>query len=114
MDGLGARAIRAVTAFVQMFKRWRSTLESGHLAQLPGFVAQVITESGLEGMHLGSGDEEGLERVANLNELVSAAAEFERCSASACPVTSDSAVATRLFMGCCCSASRVRKLAGSK
>ncbi|MEE2681983.1 MAG: UvrD-helicase domain-containing protein [Planctomycetota bacterium] len=77
VDGLGARAIRAVTAFVQMFKRWRTTLESGHLAQLPGYVAQVITESGLEGMHLGSGDEEGLERVANLNELVSAAAEFE-------------------------------------
>jgi DNA helicase-2/ATP-dependent DNA helicase PcrA len=77
VDGLGARAIRAVTAFVQMFKRWRATLESGHLAQLPGFIAQIITESGLEGMHLGSGDEEGLERVANLNELVSAAAEFE-------------------------------------
>ena len=77
VDGLGARAIRAVSAFVQMFKRWRATLESGHLAQLPGFIAQIITESGLEGMHLGSGDEEGLERVANLNELVSAAAEFE-------------------------------------
>lgn len=77
VEGLGARAVRSVAAFVSTFKRWRSALENGHLAQLPGFVAQIITESGLEGMHLGSGDEEGLERVANLNELVTAASEFE-------------------------------------
>ena len=83
VEGLGARAIRAVTAFVGSFKRWKSALENGHLAQLPGFVAQVITESGLEGMHLGGGDEDGLERVANLNELVSAAAEFEMPEADA-------------------------------
>ena len=77
VEGLGARAVKSVGAFVGSFQRWRSILLNGHLAQLPGFVAQVITESGLEAMHLGSGDEDGLDRVANLNELVSAAAEFE-------------------------------------
>ena len=77
VEGLGPRARRSVEIFTQTIARWQAQLENGHLAQLAGFVAQVITESGLEAMHLGTGDEDGQERVANLNELVNAAAEFE-------------------------------------
>lgn len=77
IDGLGSGAVRAVSKFAQQVARWQETLEQGHAGQLPGFVAQVLTESGLESMHLGAGDEEGEERVANLNELVNAAAEFQ-------------------------------------
>ena len=77
IEGLGAQAVRSVTAFAQQMSRWREILENAHAGQLPGFIAQVITESGLESMHLGGGDEEGQERVANLNELVNAAAEYQ-------------------------------------
>jgi DNA helicase-2/ATP-dependent DNA helicase PcrA len=77
VEGLGARAIRSVSTFGASMLRWRSALENGHAAQLAGFVAQVITESGLEAMHLGGGGEEEQERIENLNELVNAAAEFE-------------------------------------
>lgn len=77
VHGLGPQAIRSVSAFAQQLTRWRDVLEHSHAGQLAGFVAQIITESGLESMHLGSGDEEGQERVANLNELVNAAAEFQ-------------------------------------
>ena len=77
IDGLNTRAVRSVSTFGESMARWRTALEDGHPAQLPGFVAQVITESGLEAMHLGGGSEEEQERIANLNELVTAAAEFE-------------------------------------
>tara|TARA_B100001059_G_C17823293_1_gene579722 strand:- start:399 stop:2705 length:2307 start_codon:yes stop_codon:yes gene_type:complete len=77
VEGIGPRARRSVEIFTQTVARWQAQLQNGHLAQLAGFVAQVITESGLEAMHLGTGDEDGQERVANLNELVNAAAEFE-------------------------------------
>lgn len=77
LEGLGARAVRSVETFADSMHRWREALEVSHAGQLPGFVAQVITESGLEAMHLGGGGEEEQERVANLNELVNAAAEFE-------------------------------------
>ena len=77
VDGLSTRARRSVSAFGSSMARWRAALEHGHAAQLPGFVAQVITESGLEAMHLGGGGDEEQERIANLNELVNAAAEFE-------------------------------------
>ena len=77
VEGIGPRARRSVEIFTQTVARWQAQLENGHLAQLAGFVAQVITESGLEAMHLGTGEEDGQERVANLNELVNAAAEFE-------------------------------------
>ena len=77
VEGIGPRARRSVEIFTQTVARWQAQLQNGHLAQLAGFVAQVITESGLEATHLGTGDEDGQERVANLNELVNAAAEFE-------------------------------------
>lgn len=77
VEGIGARAVQSVTAFAEQMARWRGILEHGHAGQLPGFVAQVVTESRLESMHLGVGDEDGQERVANLNELINAAAEFQ-------------------------------------
>jgi DNA helicase-2/ATP-dependent DNA helicase PcrA len=77
VDGLGARAVRSVGTFGNSMLRWRSALENGHAGQLAGFVAQVITESGLEAMNIGGEGDEEQERIANLNELVNAAAEFE-------------------------------------
>jgi DNA helicase-2/ATP-dependent DNA helicase PcrA len=77
VEGLGARAVRSVGTFGSSMQRWRSALENGHAGQLPGFVAQVITESGLEAMNIGGEGDEEQERIANLNELVNAAAEYE-------------------------------------
>ena len=77
VDGLGARAVRSVGTFGSSMLRWRSALENGHAGQLAGFVAQVITESGLEAMNIGGEGDEEQERIANLNELVNAAAEYE-------------------------------------
>ena len=77
VEGLGARAVRSVSVFGNAMLRWREALENGHAGQLAGFVAQVITESGLEAMNLGGDGDEEEERIANLNELVNAAAEYE-------------------------------------
>ncbi|MCH8343302.1 MAG: UvrD-helicase domain-containing protein, partial [Planctomycetes bacterium] len=82
MTGLTSRAVHAITKFVQMLegcykaaagKAPRTLAGSQHLARL---VEQVIRESGLESAYQRSPTEEDQQRLANLEELISAAAQF--------------------------------------
>ncbi len=79
---LTARAAKSLDAFVQMIESWRGggllvTRETG-LAEL---VDRVVRESGLDAMYreqaAKSGADGDAERLANLAELVSSAAQFE-------------------------------------
>jgi DNA helicase-2/ATP-dependent DNA helicase PcrA len=70
--GLSARAAGAVGRFVALFDRICSAATPGALAQL---VETVVRESGLEKMYM-TGTDEDRERLENLNELISAAAQF--------------------------------------
>ncbi|MEQ8844080.1 MAG: UvrD-helicase domain-containing protein [Phycisphaerales bacterium] len=78
VDGLGPAAIKAVGAFVDIVDDWTGhgtfmgERVDGSLAE---FVSRVVGQSGLE-KHYAATDG-GEERVANLEELVSAASEFE-------------------------------------
>ena len=79
--GFTARAVKSMNKFSQMLSQWRidgmseeSLTAAGSLADL---VERVIRESGLEEMYSKTPAEEDLERLQNLEELVSAAMEFE-------------------------------------
>ncbi len=84
LPGLTSRAVNAVNGFVQMIESWTGAGSfmgsevSGSLAQL---VERVIVESGIEKAYkkqaASSKSEVDAERLDNLNELVSSAAEFE-------------------------------------
>ena len=81
VPGLGARAVRAATTFAGMMTQFRSELPAGTRAftgphPLARIVERVIRESGLEAMYARSRTEEDRQRLANLAELVSAAAQF--------------------------------------
>ncbi len=81
IDGVSPRAAAAIDKFLAMLDRWTGAGSfmgeqvGGSLAEL---VERVVKESGLEKLH-GAGDgEQGEERLANLAEVVSSAAEFEK------------------------------------
>ena len=74
-EQLATRSRKAVVAFLTLIDSWIRTLnESLPESDLAAFVASIIAESGMESHYKGAGDEE-LERVENLEELVSAAAD---------------------------------------
>ncbi|MHC4947322.1 MAG: ATP-dependent helicase [Planctomycetota bacterium] len=78
---LAARAATAVGRFVALVEGWRELLDpsAGLLPEdldLAAFVERVIRQSGLEEMYRRAGTDEDLERLENLGELISAAAEF--------------------------------------
>jgi DNA helicase-2/ATP-dependent DNA helicase PcrA len=74
-DQLATRSRKAVVAFLGLLDGWIGTLdESVPESDLAAFVASIIAESGMEAHYRGAGDEE-VERVENLEELVSAAAD---------------------------------------
>ena len=79
--GFTARAVNAMHKFAEILNQWQidgrsveSLTAAGSLADL---VERVIRESGLEEMYGKTPMEEDLERLQNLEELVSAATEFE-------------------------------------
>jgi DNA helicase-2/ATP-dependent DNA helicase PcrA len=76
VDALAKRAVAAVGRFIAMLDGWRSTL-AGSLIEvsLADLVARVLDESGLEAMLRARSGEEEVDRIANLEELVSAAAD---------------------------------------
>ena len=81
IEGVSARAAKAIEAFVEMIQNWRSALgQTGGLDdlshELSGVVQRVIDESGLAAHYARGGTEEDHDRVENLDELVSAAADF--------------------------------------
>ena len=76
-DALAARSRKALQAFLTMLERWCVALAQGVAeTDLSAFVATVIAESGLES-HFKAGSDEEQERLENLEELISAAADRE-------------------------------------
>ena len=81
IDGISSRAAKAIEQFVEMVQTWRSTLsQTGDLeslsVDLSDVVQRVIDDSGLAVHYARGGTEEDHDRVENLDELVSAAADF--------------------------------------
>ena len=85
---LNARAISAIEKFVRMVRGWRGEDAAGGPAaaianrgetvgELAQLASRVVTESGLEAHYRKSGTDEDAQRLDNLDELVSSAAEFE-------------------------------------
>ncbi len=79
VPGLGARAVKAVSAFATTLAGWREAAAQpvepgGH--ELADLFERVVRESGLEESLRSSATEEDYERLENLGELVSAASEF--------------------------------------
>ena len=75
-EGVSARAAAAAERFAAMVRRWGESAEREGAELLGDLVSTVLRESGLESMHVGD-DDEAQQRRANLEELVSAASEFE-------------------------------------
>jgi len=79
--GFTSRAVNAMHKFATVCKQWRIDAESEDSLTAAGslvdLVERVIRESGLEEMYAKGMSEEDFERVQNLEELVSAVAEFE-------------------------------------
>lgn len=80
-QGFTTRAVKSMNKFNETYRRWHvdgrsedSLTAAGSLADL---VERVIRESGLEELYSKTSGEEDLDRLQNLEELVSAAAEFE-------------------------------------
>jgi len=90
IDGPTPRAAKAITQFVAMLDSWWTRMqeesnsadeamlvsEGDNVSDLASTVEMVIRESGLESMYRQSKSEEDHERVENLEELVSSAAQF--------------------------------------
>jgi DNA helicase-2/ATP-dependent DNA helicase PcrA len=79
--GFTARAVTSMKKFAATFEQWQidgrsdeSLTAAGSLADL---VERVVRESGLEEFYTKHAGEDDLERLQNLEELVSAAADFE-------------------------------------
>lgn len=77
VPSLTARARTSMKRFIEMVARWRFDADGGSLVlDLPDFVSKVIKESGLEKAFRTSSSEEDIARLENLDELVTAAAEW--------------------------------------
>jgi DNA helicase-2/ATP-dependent DNA helicase PcrA len=81
-QGFTARSAKSLTMFYDMVTRWRvdadSTQSMTAAASLADLVERVVRESGLEASLSKIGTEEDHERLQNLEELVSAASDFEQ------------------------------------
>ncbi len=80
--GLNARAVNACRKFAAMVDGWRESLTptgllGGGGGTLAEVVGRILKTSGLEDFYRRSQSEEDEERLRNLEELVSAAAEFQ-------------------------------------
>lgn len=80
-QGFTARSVTSMKKFAATFEQWQidgrsdeSLTAAGSLADL---VERVVRESGLEEFYTKHAGEDDLERLQNLEELVSAAADFE-------------------------------------
>jgi len=80
--GFTNRAVNAMKKFSETYHQWQvdgrseeSLTAAGSLADL---VERVVRESGLEELYSKTSGEEDIDRLQNLEELVSAASEFEK------------------------------------
>jgi len=93
IDGLSAKAAKAIAQFAAMIDRWRSRagaadgempttagadalIDDLTTADLRDIVEMVLRESGLEALYRQAKSEEDQDRLENLEELVSSAAQF--------------------------------------
>ncbi|MEO0512727.1 MAG: UvrD-helicase domain-containing protein [Planctomycetota bacterium] len=81
--GVSARAANAMKAFAETVDGWNGAgtfMGAGVSGSLAGLVERVIKESGLEGHYkkLAAKNEQDADRLDNLDELISSAAEFEQ------------------------------------
>lgn len=87
IQGVSGKAQKSIIEFVRMVDAWRGVLDpeksDGMFAgqtvfsNLADLVERVIRESGLESMYASARTAEDRERVENLEELVSSAADFQ-------------------------------------
>jgi DNA helicase-2/ATP-dependent DNA helicase PcrA len=78
IDGVNKRAGAAIDRFVAMLDGWRRAMSGGLVEiTLADLVARVLDDSGLEQSLRSKAQEEDIDRVANLQELVSAASDRE-------------------------------------
>ncbi len=83
IEGVSSRAAAAAARFVGMVRRWSGIAASQGPELLGDLVSTVLRESGLEAAHAADDAEESQQRRANLEELVSAASEFDPPAAAA-------------------------------
>jgi DNA helicase II / ATP-dependent DNA helicase PcrA len=85
MQGLSSRAVNAARQFVSLVERWRKLashqlasddLMAGHKGIVQTVMEDVVRTSGLEGL-MRKSDDPDLPELANVNELISAAAEYD-------------------------------------
>lgn len=80
-QGFTTRAVNAMKKFYETYRRWqvdgRSEDSLTAAASLADLVERVIRESGLEELYSKTSGEDDIDRLQNLEELVSAASEFE-------------------------------------
>lgn len=85
LGDLSSRALTSIQKFVANIRGWREAASTGGFAGFMGeqektpladLVERIIKESGLEALYKNSKSDEDYERWENLNELISAAAEF--------------------------------------
>ncbi len=95
IEGLTRRAEAAIDRFVSMLDDWRRLLAGSLLEiSLPELVSRVLEDSGLEAAIRKHADEEAVERLANLEELVSAAADRQAVEDEGGPESSTGLAAT--------------------
>ena len=80
-QGFTTRAVTSMKKFSETFRQWqidgRSEESLTAASSLADLVERVVRESGLEEFYSTASGEDDLERLQNLEELVSAATEFE-------------------------------------
>ncbi|CAN5437295.1 DNA helicase PcrA [soil metagenome] len=73
VTGLSARAINSIKAFVQLIESWRA-----HRGNVQAIMDDVVRRSGIEAaLKKARGDETGEDHLANVNELITSAAEYD-------------------------------------
>ncbi|MHC5025869.1 MAG: ATP-dependent helicase [Planctomycetota bacterium] len=77
VQGLTARAANAMVRFAAMLRKWQAPHHEGGPATLGDLAERVVSEGGLEAHYKKPGQQDGEDRLANLAELISAAAQFE-------------------------------------
>jgi len=83
VQGLTHRAVNAIAKFVKTVEGWRAIAHMPNTDpfertdELPELVKRVLRESGMESHYKESDTDEDAERLENLNELITSAAEFE-------------------------------------
>jgi DNA helicase-2/ATP-dependent DNA helicase PcrA len=73
--GLSTRAVQAIHRFVQMVKDWRQQAASP--GNVRAIAERIVRESGYETLLIELGGEEQ-EQIANVNELISSTAEYDK------------------------------------